>query len=70
MHSFNTPLTCSQCGAHDHYRTFVGPDGQGIRCLDCLHEHLVLSHQTKRHKKPFKIRMNEAWQMMTHKKEF
>ena len=70
MHSFNTPLTCSRCQSHDNYRVIVDSSGQGIRCIDCLHTMYVVTHQTPRHKKRFKDRMQEAWDKMTNREEF
>jgi len=61
MYQFKKDLTCSKCGC-DEYKLFVDENGQGIRCIECLHEKVVCKPQTKSHKKRFKVRMAEAWQ--------
>lgn len=70
MHDFNQEQTCSKCACPEYMLFVNDTQGQGIRCMDCSHEKIVVTPQNKRHKKRFKVRMKAAWDKQKTRREF
>lgn len=70
MHDFNKPLTCSKCESENFYQMFYDLDGNGIKCLDCLHKYYVF--KPKKGEKPGSIRkrMPLKWEQMKKRSTF
>ena len=69
MHDFKAKQVCIECECPE-YILFVNEQGQGIRCLDCGHERVVVTPQTKAHKKRYRVRMVENWAAKAKKRAF
>lgn len=69
MHKFNKPMTCSKCES-DQYQLFVDLEGNGVKCLDCLHKKHVFKSKKSESKGAKRKRMRESWQALNKQERF
>lgn len=70
MHDFNTPLECKECETDNRYQLFVDLDGNGLKCVDCLHKCYVFKPKKGEKRGAQRKRMATAWERMKTRSKF
>jgi hypothetical protein len=69
MHNFNKPLKCTECES-DQYHIFADLDGNGIKCLDCMHKHYVFKPKANEKKGAKRKRIKSNWEKMNKRSNY
>lgn len=70
MRNFNKSLTCTKCGSVDQVQRFVDLEGQGVKCVDCMHKKYTYKPAKGATKADKRQGIVEGWDKMKKRSSF